>query len=110
MKVLELLKAASVALYALLQAEAQAFALSHSAPQTSSNEKNKTQKGAKNTPGMTGPGSTITRPDSVHGTGMFLEPQRVDEELWTTVTESVVEILGNKCIYNPSYSCSRFAS
>lgn len=92
MKVLEYLKAASVALFALLQAEAQTFALSHPAPQT---EKNKTQKGAKNTPGMTGPGSVSTRPDSVYGTGMFLEPQRVDEELWTTVSESIVEILGN---------------
>ena len=49
----------------------------------------------KNTPGMTGPGPVSTRPDSVYGTGMFLEPQRVDEELWTTITESIVEILGS---------------
>lgn len=46
---------------------------------------------------MAGPGSIGTRPESGYGTGMFLEPPRMDEELWITVTESIVEILGDYC-------------
>ena len=94
---LEFLRAAGAALHSLLQAEAQALALalSRPAPQTPTIDKNKTPKGAKNTPGMSGPGSVGTRPECGYGTGMFLAPQRVDEELWITVTQSIVEILGD---------------
>jgi hypothetical protein len=95
LQVLEFLRAADAALHTLLQAEAQALALSRPASHTQSTDKNKTQKVTKGASGMAGPGSTGTQPESGYGTGMFLEPPRVDEELWITVTESIVEILGD---------------
>jgi hypothetical protein len=94
---LEFLRVADAALYTLLQAEAQALALSRPASHTQTTEKNKTPKATKGASGMVGPGSIGTRPESGYGTGMFLEPPRVDEELWITVTESIVEILGGYC-------------
>lgn len=99
LQVLEFLRAVDAALYTLLQAETQALALSRSASHTQTVEKNKTQKATKGASGMAGPGSIGTRPESGYGTGMFLEPQSVDEELWITVTESIVEILGDYCTY-----------
>ena len=91
------MRAADAALYTLLQAEALALALSRPASHTQTIDKNKTQKATKGASGISGPGSTGTRPESGYGTGMFLEPQRVDEELWITVTESIVDILGDFC-------------